>query len=86
MKAKGHLVFKFFSGWKQVYLSENCLNDRFRLHMGMRERETLQYYFSVLKLQFKRALLRERKADQHYHCQLRGKAFMAMKYLYQDNR
>ena len=84
--SRKHLLFKCFQAWKHDFLSENHYNAKFRQHVKGKERETLQHCFSILKIEFKRALLRERKAEQLYCSRLKASAFQALQLACEESR
>ena len=74
MREKTNL-FRFFNAWKQDHKSNNCYSSKVKSYLAEKNKDMLRYYFSVLKLQFKKKLVSMHRADRYYYAVLKQKVF-----------
>ena len=77
-------LFRYFNTWKQEYKSSTCYNAKVKAYMASKDKDMLRYYFSVLKLEYKKSLVALHRADRYYCSVLKSKVFSEMKLLTED--
>jgi len=78
-KINNRLAFKYFRIWKQAYNSSQPYLPRLKQYFKVKDKDKLQYYFSILSYHYKVSLLQKRKAQKYYRSKLERKMFYKLK-------
>lgn len=69
------LLFKYFANWKHHYYKIHNYHKKLKIYQISKQQERLSNCFSILKLGYKRGMIKQLKAERHYNSVLKLKIF-----------